>query len=184
MITFDEKTHIYRLGETVLPSVTTVIREAGLMDATFWNSEACNRGTRVAKMTAYLDQGDLDESTVDPAELGYLNAWRRFLSESGFEVGGVEQLVYMADRAAGTLDRIGLLNSVSAIIDIKTGQASAWHAVQTAGYSMLSGRRHRRYACYLGDDGTYKLVQHADHNDFGVFDSCVNLHWWKRRNMK
>lgn len=184
MIEFDEKTHIYRLNGVVLPSVTTVIREAGLMDSTFWNSEACNRGTRVAKMTAYFDQGDLEESTVDQAELGYLNAWRRFLSESGFEVGGVEQLVYMPGRVAGTLDRIGLLNSVSALIDIKTGQESAWHAIQTAGYSMLTGRRNRRYACYLAEDGKYKLVQHSDLGDFGIFDSCVNLHWWKKGNMQ
>jgi hypothetical protein len=182
---FDEATHTYTHEGVVLPSVTTIIKAAGLMDMTGWNEAARDRGTRVAKMTAYFDQGDLDEASVDPAELGYLNAWRRFLSESGFksDANGIEEVLCVPGRAAGTLDRRGMMGQLKTIIDIKTGGASAWHAIQTAGYASLVGGHHRRYACYLQDDGRYTLVQHRDASDFAIFDACVNLYHWKKRNM-
>jgi len=162
-VEFDAATHTYTAGGVVLPSVTTVIRAAGLMNAAYigaGTTVAMERGSIVAELTELDDMGELDAGSVDPLLFGYLDAWRRFRADAGYavEADGIERRIANG-ACAGTLDRVGKLNGIHTIIDIKTGAAAAWHKIQTAGYMMLqrstdtaAGRKWRRYrrgAVYL-----------------------------------
>ena len=101
----------------------------------WWTAEDALRGRYVATATALCDQGRLDEAELDPVLTPYLKAWKAFLRDSKAEVLAVEEVVGDGHWGyAGTLDRRVRLNGVDCIIDIKTGDHQAWHALQLAAY--------------------------------------------------
>jgi hypothetical protein len=90
-LVFDERTHQHFLDGVELPSITRVLRMAGIdvfPRAEFVSSEAmaraAERGRAVHEATALDDMGDLDPETVDPLVAGYLEGWRRFRADTKF----------------------------------------------------------------------------------------------------
>lgn len=180
MLTFDAATHTYRWDDRVVPSVTQVIRESGLYDASWYKPEDALRGTYVHDACRFADENDL--GSVDPRIQGYVDAWLKFKRESGFscQPGGIERMfVNEAYGYAGTIDRDCKLGPADATLDIKTGQPAAWHAIQTAAYRQGSHSMALRVCVYLSDDGRYKLVRHTDTNDFNVFLAALAVRNWK-----
>ena len=123
----------------------------------------------------------------------YLVAWIRFIDDTGFRVEMNEQFVFH-DRYfyAGTLDRVGLLNGVRSVIDIKTVAVLGPHTgVQLAAYqealnSNLKKADHinKRFAVQLKPDSTYRLQPYTDKSDFSVFTSLLNIHNWRQKHAK
>jgi len=64
MIQFDVETHTYTDDFGVVPSVTQVLTRAGMIDTQWFTPEAAERGTNVAKMTEFFDDGELDTETL------------------------------------------------------------------------------------------------------------------------
>jgi hypothetical protein len=190
VLRFDEAAHRYTLGGRELPSVTTLIEAAGLVDLfgsaedlAFWR----DRGTAVHIGTELIDRDELDESTVADEVRPYLDAWRRFRRESGFTPEHIEmRLHHPVLRYAGTIDRIGTLRKHPALIDIKTGAQRRATGVQLAAYAELAAangicdKRIRRYGCYLQPDGTYQLVPYTDTRDIIAFVSALQLWKWRQ----
>ena len=174
VLTFDEKEHIYRLGDEILPSVTEVIKGAGLAGDFMPDPWYLQRGSLVHAASALLDRNDLDESSLDPAIAGYVQGYRNFLKETGFVPEVIEvprfnpKLMF-----AGTPDRVGRLDGEGIVLDLKTGVSRPrWHRLQTAAYVLLSPEHpEKRAALYLAADGGYSLVEHADPNDSPTFMS-------------
>ncbi len=144
-LTFDEPTHLYRLDGDPVPSVTAILRDNRLsgdfsqVDPVVLDA-ARRRGQAVHAAAHYLDEGDLDETTIDPLVRPYLEAWESFKVERGIEFTALEQR--FADpvrRFAGTVDRIGRARGVYGLvlIDVKTGDY-AGAQFQTAAYSHLA----------------------------------------------
>jgi len=192
MIDFEVATHTYRDTATglVIPSVTTVIRESGMMDgAEFFTESARLRGTAVHAACHYLDEGDLDESWAERNEqlAGYLRAWQRFKVEARFQPKLIEHRVSSPLGYAGTLDRTGILGAsevVNALIDLKTGPHQRWHAIQSAAYAgaIEKPRRFRRLTVRLDADGGYDVIEHPSARyteDFTVFLAALKLHQWR-----
>lgn len=143
-LTFDEPTHIYRLDGVVLPSVTQVLDFAGKRDdfsrvSASTLEAARQRGVAVHAAAHYHDDGDLDESTLDPIVRPYLEAWKAFVRERQVEMLALELIV--AEPAlgfAGTIDRIARMPGYDAVVlDIKTG-TTAGANLQTAAYAKLA----------------------------------------------
>ena len=184
-VVFDEATHEYRVEGRKLPSVTGILKEAGLIDDTFMDPSALQRGTFVHQACEYDDVGDLDESTVDAAILPYVQAWRRCKSEMGFKVLEIEKRVYHQPLDyCGTLDRIVELRGRRILIDIKTGSGAAWHQVQTSAYALAMKWEDPltvldRAAVYLTAEGGYKFCEHKQRLDFDVWKAAVTLAAWK-----
>jgi hypothetical protein len=182
-LTFDEPTHVYRLADgTRLLSVTSILRDAGLVDLAWYTPADRQRGTLVhtaiARQLAGRPLGLFVENA--PIVVPYLGAFARFLTESGFRVDACEERV--ADvglRVAGTLDLRGTFPDSTAIdvIDVKSGQAPPWVGYQLAGYARLlppEARRHvRRWCLHLRDDGTYSLLPLRRHADAAIFLAAV-----------
>lgn len=136
MIRFDADKHEYWLAERRLPSVTEVLRNAGLVDATYFTQHARDRGTAVHAAVLYDDQRDLDEASLDPEVRPYLEQWRVFKREAGVGVITSEALVWSAvNEYAGTLDKYVRLLGQRVVIDIKTNNAPASVLEQLGGYS-------------------------------------------------
>lgn len=191
MLTFDQDKHEYRWQGRIVPSVTQILKP--LRDFSGIPAEVLirKRDIGVALHAAVaLDIGDdLDEDTVDEAVRPYLIAWREFRRENNLhqaDFGEVEQpMVHALHRYAGTPDLTVFLNRRWSLIDLKT--ETAIHpatAVQTAAYlEMVNSRSGSkvldRFGLQLRADGSYRLEQYKDKQDFNIFISLLNVHRWK-----
>lgn len=162
---FDEASHEYRFGGRVVPSVTQVLETVGISDFSMVPEPvldaAQKRGTAVHKACWYDDQDDLDESSVDPSILGYLNGWRKFRAETGFTAEQIEQRIYCPTNVyAGTPDRVGEMNVLGRVlVDIKTGGESPSWPIQLAAYMKAlvgHGSPFHRLVVQVTSGGTYK----------------------------
>jgi hypothetical protein len=190
MLEFDEQSHTYRLDGADLPSVTQAICEAGLVDIRWFTEYSRWRGSAVHLACWFDDQNDLDESTVEPSLMGYVEAYRRFRENYQFETKDIEARQYHpVFRYAGTPDRVGIVRGNPAIVDLKSGVALAGHPVQLASYAHLPSSLNlspydfERVAVYLQADGTYKVKSYSRAdlaNDWNVFLAALYFTNWKR----
>ncbi|KAI3591622.1 hypothetical protein D9X30_3447 [Cupriavidus sp. U2] len=187
---FDEATHTYTENGVRVPSVTQIL--APLNDLSFIKPDVLqfkrDLGTAVHKATELYDLGELDESTVSPLVQPYLDGWIRLRAELPFEILGMEERVFHpAHRYAGTYDRLVMLDGKRCIFDLKTGAMFPSYGPQTAAYKnaveKASGKRvEGRYAIELRDDGTYRLHEMTDPEDWQVFLGCLALHRFKNKH--
>lgn len=177
MLDFNAERHEYRWNGAIVPSVTQVIRAAlgdpfGRIPADVL--ERKRKIGQAAHRACELDsRGDLDEATVHPAVLPYLQAWQAFVRESGFVVVFAE-LPFRHDTYgyAGTPDFVGDLNGNRVVCDVKTGLSGPQAALQTAAYSALVCAQ-RRFALRALPDGRYKLVEFSSPGDWPDFLACL-----------
>lgn len=190
-LTFDAESHVYRLDGDVVPSVTQLLSDlyGGSLDripeAILDRKRAI--GVAVHAASELIDDGALDEDSVDPVIAGYLDGYRAFLDKERPAWSLSETpMGHPTWRYAGTVDRIGELRGDPAIVDLKTvAQLHPAIGVQTAAYDLL--RQHefstptpaRRYALQLKPNGTYRLMPYTDPDDYRVFLSLIGLHNWK-----
>ena len=152
-VEFEADGHRYGNG---LESVTTILKEEGLIDARWFDDWSRDRGSMIHLATHYDDTGELDEENLDPVIVPYLEAWRKFKRESGFVQEKIEvPMQSTTHRYAGTPDRIGEL----------PGRIS-------------------RAAVELHDDGGYRLIPYTDRQDVGLWLSVLAVHNWKKNNLK
>lgn len=193
-IEFDESNHVYRVDGVVYPSVTQILESAGLPDLSRvpadileWKADI---GRKVHKAIEFDDDGDLDFDFL-PVELRpYVEAYRKFKTESGFEpLAAEEPIFHPVYKYPGKPDRIGLLNGRIVLIDYKTGMIDLkCVGPQTAAYKKAWDEVHqrkdqivRRFALKLSNDGTYKLIECKNPNDFNIFLSALSLYNWRNQ---
>ncbi|MFC3107432.1 hypothetical protein ACFQAT_07945 [Undibacterium arcticum] len=192
MLTFNESLHEYRFNGVIVPGVTTILKP--LVDYSMVNPEVLERGRllgqAVHKMTELHDQDDLDEDALDSEMVPYLDAWKKFRADTGFEPVTIEARMYHKRyRYCGTSDRTGTIKGKLAVVDIKKMltlgpvigiQLAAYQAAHVdAGLAVT-----HRYALGLRADGTYRLEPFTEANDFAVFLSLLTVHNWKARHGK
>jgi len=186
---FDEESHCYRLNGSVLPSVTTVIKEAGLSPHYGSNAvPARDRGAAVHKALELMDNAlELDQSTIEEGWRPYLAAYQKFTKECcpiwrHVELRGYHKtLLY-----AGTIDRVGIVLGRDSVLDVKTGALLPWTALQAAAYAEMLpapiGARLARWGLQLSNNGSYKLEEYKDRNDFSVFNAALTTYKWRLQN--
>lgn len=191
MLDFDPIAHEYTAHGRRVPSVTqvmdgTVTSFAGIPPAVLEYKSAL--GQAVHRACDLDDRKDLDELSIDQVIVPYLSAWRKFIAETGFVYYYSEQAVHSIKYGyAGTLDRFGEIKSVATLIDLKTVTVlSPATGIQLAGYEQAAretfdhkSKKINRYAVQLKPDGTYRMEQYKDPNDFAVFLACLQIHSFK-----
>lgn len=138
-LTFDHASHRYALDDHPLPGVTEIIKAANLVDYSHSDQLAIERGNAVHAACHYLEEGDLDRSSLDPRIVGYVSAYERFTREcvAGSLISEA-LLAHKTLRYAGTLDRICWLHDGGMVIpDWKTGGENPAFEIQLAAYRML-----------------------------------------------
>lgn len=193
--TFDADTHTYRHDGVVYPGVTSVIR--GLIDYSMVNEEmlriAAERGSYVHLATQLDDEGALDESSLDPQLIGYLDAWRLFRFEKGFKPSAIERpLFHPLHRYCCTLDRTGnfAADKRDSIVEIKTtSQLLPATGVQLVGQKLAweanGGRRiDVRAAVQLRSNGTYRYKVYDDPDDLPAFMAQLTTTRWLAKHNK
>lgn len=161
MVTFDAATHTYAFDGEVLPSVTQLLTQAGMIDGRFYTEHGRDIGTAVHACIQLECAKELDEDTVDPQVAPYLAQWRAFKADTGFEVLASEKRVWSnAYSYAGTLDIYGRLHGRYFVIDFKSNQMPKWVDAQVGAYSLAM--RERQFAvdsvaCLVLKTNRYKL---------------------------
>lgn len=187
-LTFDAVKHEYKASGNRVPSVTQLLGKlhyfAGIPEDIL--KAACERGTAAHLACEYWDRGDLDEESLDPRTIPYLDAWKQFTTDTKPVWSEIEKLDYHPMGYAGAWDRGGIINGEDVTIDIKTALQShpVW-GVQCAAYNMLRKKPSaKRMTVQLGKDGRYKVKQWQDPNDWPLFCSLLTIHNFAMRNQK
>jgi len=184
---FDAESHRYTYRGLPLVSVTQALRLAGMStDPRWFPPGAAERGTAIHLATQYHDEGTLDESTLDPLIVPYLEAWRKFKSEMSVKIVSIERRAARIGHPsfAGTIDRVGKIGSRTWILDIKSGVETDADPLQLAGYSILAPNC-KLANVYLSDSGTYRFVKRESKvDDQHDFIAAVRIAEWKIRNKK
>lgn len=168
-ITFRPDVHQYEIDGRPVPSVTQVLKSAGLTGSgDFYTPEARDRGTAVHLATQLIDTGlcSIDEFS-DAPYFGYVQAWASFKAETKAQIVAVERIVgHQFFGVAGTLDRVVRFGMIEYTLDIKTGGPAPWHSIQTAAYNVLDSAESRgRMVVYLRPDGSWKVSTFNFHQD-------------------
>jgi hypothetical protein len=174
---FDAGRHDYidlDAGE-VLPHITGMLEQAGLIDDRWYTEESCERGQVVHRLTADYDLGAIEDvRSVVSGFKPYLEAHvaaMRILRPQWAHVE--EPLVSTRYRFGGRPDRVGLVYGAHSVLEVKSGALEAAHAIQTALQAILAGEELHlppeainRYGLYLTKAGKFKLEQFIDRGDF------------------
>lgn len=193
MIEFEPEGHIYRLDGREVPSVTQILEPYTGLE--FIDKELLRRaaefGTHVHDACHLFNMDELDRDSLDPVLMPYVNAWERFLDESGAVVVLSEHRVASRKYGyAGTLDAIVHWGKSLRLIDLKTGTAvPKTVGPQTFAYSQAhsetSGERvYLRHCIHLKGDGTYSNHKLPDPRDWSIFQSALVLHNWYHHERK
>ena len=191
--TFSEEQHEYRnaAGRVVL-SVTQVLQGSGLVDYSGIDEDVLARkaeiGTAAHAAAHYLDEGDLDWSTVAPEVVGYVKAWERCKAETGLECTLIERQgihVLNGMEYGYKLDRSVYFSSAEWLGELKctANEEISW-GPQTAAYELaaryLDGKVRKRVVFHLRKNGTYRLIPLNDAKDYQVFSMALFLEHWKQ----
>lgn len=193
-LVFLDSTHSYFLKGKELLSVTTVLDRAGITDFEKVPIDLLERarifGEYSHKVCELDDKGILDESSVDPQLLPYLEGWRKFKAEKVSEILHIEIPVYSKLGYAGTLDRIYRdKNGDLCLGDIKscTTLEAAAVALQTAAYSYAFEKlykmkiRHRVGIQLIGGN-EYHSETYKKRTDFDYFMAALKVVQYKVEN--
>jgi hypothetical protein len=158
-VTLDEN-HIYRVNDREIIGVTRALK---VIDDRYktdpWYLE---RGRLIHLCTEYEDRNELDWDTVDTQITGYVQAYVTFKKDTGFQPTIIEKpMVHPRLWYAGKPDKIGPLNRILALIDLKSGAPAKVDPLQGAAYFELAIANgipvKKVFDLYLKNDGTYKL---------------------------
>lgn len=199
-VVFDERRHLYSADGRNLLAVTKVLDLAGLIPEEMKDEESADRGTAVHLATKYYDLHDMDTLRIHVQECkpeweveGYLDAWKRFLTDTRFTVKLIEhQMANKKLGIAGTLDRCGVLNRMETVVDLKSNKAGkvwATTGLQLAAYAhlltsklaRLQLRRIQRVGVALRPDGRYNCITYrvqtlvSDLQDFFVLIRAARI---------
>lgn len=194
-ITFDEASHTYTVDGQRVPSVTQIIQPLFDFDQVPPDVLARKQvlGQLVHDACELVVYDDLDEASLDPALAGYVEAFRLFLSETGFQVEDTESVVVSSRYGfvvPGRLDLVGKFSGWRWILDIKTATAVniAAAKLQTAAYAAAyreqnpDARVHKRGALQLLPTGRYKLHKFDSDLDLAAFLALHQLNTWRSLN--
>lgn len=186
---YDPSTHSYFLDGKPIPSVTEILREAGMYQnvkkSDTWDEYYLKRGEYVHLACRFVLEEKLDEDQLHEDLKPYVAAFREFVRDTGFLAHIIEQPMRHTEyRFGGTPDLAGQFKSKDSpycVIDIKSGSPNRAHQIQTAAYAILLRHNYKwhgmnRYALYLGP-GKYKLVAHTG-ADEKVFMAALTLYHW------
>lgn len=203
-IRLDEGTHTYRVNGEVWPGVTSVLERSGLVNFSrvpeHIRTEALLRGSRVHRAVQFLVENDLDESSVDDADRGYLEAARSFLTDARLvRLAAERRVAHRVHRYAGTADLLAWWDSQPAVIDWKSSinlDALATD-IQLAAYVEALrediplewfGCAKESYVARIGvslrKDGSYRVQVYDDPRDFSVFLAALTVANEQRRRRK
>lgn len=165
-----------------LPHVTAILADCGLIDTEWFTPQCATRGSLVHLATQMIDERREGELVMPPEIAPYASAYRKFRAERpDIKIKEIELPVYSWTYGyQGRLDRIIGIDDGAAVMDVKSGAAFRWHALQVALYAIAAGVS-RRFTLRLQNDGKYKFDECKDRTDRAAALAAVTIYNWKHR---
>jgi hypothetical protein len=196
-LTFDPVGHVYRVAGRIVPSVTQRLALAGMIpDYSGVNpvvlEHARERGIHVEACCQLYSEGTLDEASIHPEAVPYVDAFKRAVERERITVMRWQMPGYSAeDDTAGTTDILALVRDRPAVIDVKcVYKLSRTYRIQLSAYFRQhcdpnGARDGGRYVLHLTKRGEYAMLDcDAEEKREGTDDeaawlACVVLGKWK-----
>ena len=177
-----------------LPSVTAILRDIGLdpdfsmvPEATLAQAQA--RGTAVHKAIEAIAYGYFEEAEAPAEIMPYLDAYRRFIKDSGYVASVSEvEVTHEVWRYRGHPDTVGLLGRMRGVLDWKTAatlhrravasQLSAYHAAWNAQHPTEPVQF--ASAIQLRKDGSYRVHEVDVTEGLPHFQAAVLVYYDKK----
>ena len=163
---FNPALHEYTENGHVVRSVTQILKDAGIIDDTWYNEEARERGSAVHTLCERYANGErLSRMAVPIADYEYVNAFAAWIKNCGAYPIALECVIsgtVNGHRYAGKFDGLYEIMGKRVLVDLKTGAKAKWHRIQLAAYGMgelEDGMRlnpDKAMVLYLHADGLYK----------------------------
>ena len=190
-LVFSEQGHIYTLADTILPSVTTLMKplsqieyesvDRNVLDA------AAKRGTSIHNSIKDFIRYGIN--TCNDEFAPYMNAfidW--FDTAKPIPVGSEMKIYHKLLRYAGMIDFLAYIDGELVLIDIKTTYQliDKLCRIQLEAYSqaLLSWgiEVKKKIILHLGKDGTFRVVNYKtkDADALRIFMSCRNIYDYMR----
>lgn len=196
-IRIEKETHQYFVDNIKCVSVTTILQELGFIDLSGIPQEVLDyaslRGTYTHKAIELYLQGNLNETTLDPAIQPYFNGFKKFAAEHELKPIHLEKMFAIKHLLiAGTVDFIGLVDGVETLIDYKTSSVvTKAAALQVGGYLLLANHEVKEpenlientMIVHLKKNG-YSLMPREWFEDIENKFQCVLETYWLRRGIK
>ncbi len=159
MIRFEEEGHRYYDGDRERVSVTRALQDAGLINTDYFLPKHAHRGKMVHRACMMEAQKILEPTSLDPQIAGYVQGWRKFLSDLNATITTLEYIT--CDLELGYAGRIDCKLSVPGrdlpvLVDIKSGSPSSWHKIQLGAY-VRTEMRQEAAVLYLRPTGRYRF---------------------------
>ena len=177
--------HIYTVDGKILPSVTQILAVADPYKYVnkILLEKAAKFGTAVHRMIELFNRNRLNMDSLNVALVPYLEAWKKFIDETGFQIIESEVMVSSSWGYAGTLDCVGYLHNRLVLLDIKTTvTVLKLTALQLAAYEKAFEETfektiEQRISIQL-KPCDYVLTSYANKNDFLTFINFLNVYRW------
>ena len=189
---FNEEDHSYWIGERRIPSVTGILRDAGLLNYHGSADYYMERGTFVHRATEMIDKGTLDWDSLDSTLRPYCEAYQKFINDVKPSIILSEKPLYHAGYGfAGTPDRAIRINERTSVIDFSTGNPPPAKKIQVAAYQELIHASEdiftsQGFTLWLKDDGSYRLSPPMDTKEmkrqFNFFLAALTVVRWKEES--
>lgn len=189
-LTLEPEQHIYTVEKRVVPGVTSILQD-NFGVKPYWSEWHAQKGTAVHQAIALLVKGELDWESVDDRIKGRIEAFERFLRETGYEVLESEVSLFSSRyQFAGTLDLVvtdGAVNPI--LVDIKPPSAEPIVDLQLAAYSLLleeeGTHKIKRAACVCLKDNGYYSMKWVDNLALSqrVFLACLTVSNWQKEKL-
>lgn len=183
VLTFDKENHKYFYAGYPVPGLNEILESMGLCDFSNVPPGLLEYKTAIGDavhLALDLDSaGILDEESLDDQTLPRVEAYRKFAKDHQFVTEWSERQLFSERGYAGTGDRGGKMNGLSAYVDIKTGCKYRENRLKTAGYNAIL-QYAVRGCVYLFEDGTYEWDEHEDDEDYDIWIFLVRAFHWKK----
>lgn len=190
---FDPQTHTYFDNGVPTISVTQVIASVGLVSfegiSAFVLERKRQLGVLVHQACHFIDEDDLDLSSLPQQVTDYVAGYIKFREDTGFvpELNEHRMIGTVSGMKYGmTVDKVGPIHGEPHVIELKCGadEHPAW-GVQLAAYAMglpkptSTYRERKRAVVQLMPDGTYKVHNYTDPADAQIFIASLAIANWK-----
>lgn len=162
---------------------------AVLHGETKYSTSAAQRGTDLHDLFAVAlghQAGWCGAPVVPDAYAPHMAAIQDFLRDHAPHVLAIEKAyAHPSLPYAGTIDCLVRLGRETGVLDLKTGQAARWHAVQVEAYRRMIDPRLKGWLLYLtlGQQRAYKLVPvRPSAHHWAAFQHALNILLWREHS--
>lgn len=191
VLTFEDISHTYTINDDPCSGTSDLLERHEISKPiTTFSAPYVQRGTRIDLATCLDDEGDLDESSVDSTEIGYIEAWRKFKRDHDVKILEIQKLVGSAHYwYATTIDRICAIDGVLCTLNQKTGNFYKSNVIQCHLEGLLYPEAEKVQAVYIAADGTYDLQDFTDDDMARKTASAIAqtngmVHCWNKKRRK